>query len=735
MIPATEEALENCAREPIHIPGAIQPHGMMLVLEEPSLRVLHASVNAREFCGIDFCGLVGKPLASAAPDVAKAIASLLAQGDPALLSPLRVTLGGEDHDVLLHRSEGMLFAEFEKAANLSVQNFHRRLQQVFADLRDSETPEVLYGKMAGFVASFTGFERVMVYRFEADWHGDVVGECLTADVDSYMGHHFPASDIPPQARALYSRSWLRIIPDASYTPVAIEPAVNAQTGGPLDLSQSVLRSVSPIHLEYLRNMDVAASMSISLMVEGRLWGLIACHHRKPRMLCYAERAVCEIFGQVASLEIAAQQERRRLADHVQATTIQTRFFDIIAQEQNAVEALVKYTPELLEFMGASGAAIHVNGGTTLLGSTPSEADVAGIVGWLKTQPLQPLLATDSLQTLFPPAEKFRDVASGLLAVKLSPVEPQYLLWFRPEVITTVTWAGNPDKPVDEHTKLHPRKSFSAWKEIVRGKSRPWKEVERRGAQELLNALNALLLRRTERLLSVNAELEKKNTDLNSFAYIASHDLKEPIRGIANYCSFLREDHEAELSPEALRKLDTIDRLAVQSEQLLISLNHFSRIGRMEIDAVDTDMDALVGGVIEGLVEVIRKENVLVSIPDKLPPAHCDPVLVREIFANLLTNAIRYNDKNEKRVEIGSRPVAGISRPVYFVRDNGIGIREKHFEPVFVIFRRLHAQSAYGGGSGAGLAIVKSIVERHGGKIWIESVENEGTTFNFTLGAE
>jgi light-regulated signal transduction histidine kinase (bacteriophytochrome) len=732
MISATEQALENCGREPIHIPGAIQPHGMLLALEEPSLRVLHASANAGEFCGVDFSGLLGKPLASVAAEAARAISALCAQGDPATLSPLRVVIAGKNYDVLLHRSEGLLFAEFEKASDLSVQNFHRRLQRVFADLRNSESPEALYEKMATFVAHFTGFERVMVYRFEFDWHGEVVGECLTADVDSYQGHHFPASDIPPQARALYSRSWLRIIPDASYTPVAIEPAANARTGGPLDLSQSVLRSVSPIHLEYLRNMDVAASMSISLMVEGKLWGLIACHHRMPRVLCYAERAVCEIFGQVASLEIAAQQERRRLADHVQATTIQARFFDIIAQEHNAVEALVKYTPELLEFMGASGAAIHVNEITTLLGNAPSEKDTGMILDWLKTQPLQPLLVTDSLQKLLPTAEKFRETASGLLAVKLSLVEPQYLLWFRPEVIETVTWAGNPDKPVDEHTKLHPRKSFSAWKETVRGKSRPWKEAERRGAQEVLNALNALLLRRTERLLSLNAELEKKNTDLNSFAYIAAHDLKEPIRGIANYCSFLREDHASDLSPEALRKLDTIDRLAIQSEQLLIALNHFSRIGRMEVAPVETDMDALLDGVIDGLEDLAHREKVKVLRAGKLPVANCDPVLVREIFSNLITNAVRYNDKDEKRIEIGC--TTGEGGTVYFVRDNGIGIREKHFDSVFVIFRRLHAQSAYGGGSGAGLAIVKTIVERHGGKIWIESVENEGTTFNFTLGA-
>lgn len=719
-----EDALTACSREPIHIPGSIQPNGALLVLSEPELEILQVSANCEAFCGWE---------PSSHPALAEQLRSVVAQGDPALLSPIRLHIGGHPFDASLHRHDGVLIVEIEKPSPETLASLHRRLQKIFAELRDTEWLEEFHERTARFVGELTGFERVMVYKFDSDWHGEVVGEHLSAPVDSYAGHHFPASDIPTQARALYAKSWLRLIPDATYQPVPLEPALNPRTGKPTDLSFAMLRSVSPIHLEYLRNMDVTASMSISIIVEGRLWGLIACHDRQPRILPYAIRAACEIFGQVVSLEIGAKQETLRLAEHVLATKIQTRFFDVLAKEQNIVEALIKYTPDLLNFMSAIGAVIRVGGRTELLGTTPNETQVEEILTWLEGQTVRPLFETDSLREVFPPADLYREKASGLLAVKLSRVEPHYVLWFRPEVVTTRTWAGNPNKPLADDLRIHPRKSFVAWKQTVTGHSLPWQEAERQGGRELVQALNAMVLRRTERLISLNTELEKKNTDLNSFAYIAAHDLKEPLRGIANYCIFMQEDHGEELSQEAIRKVETISALAAQSEELLDALNHFSKIGRMEISRKETDTRELIAAVLTSMESLIKREKATVSQEGNWPTLACDPVLVREVFSNLISNGIRYNNKAEKKLVIGVRDNPERSdQSVFYVQDNGIGIREKHFEDVFRIFRRLHAHEDYGGGTGAGLAIVKSIVEKHDGRIWITSQPDQGTTFNFTL---
>lgn len=713
--------LEACSREPIHIPGAIQPHGILLAFSDPDLICRQVSANAAAIFPQGSGSLLGRTAESIfGSDLILGIST----DDPPIESPISLQLPSGDTDAIVHRHDGMIIVEIERSPDRSSQ--HRRLQKGLAELRNAPDLSSLYATAARFIANFTGFERVMVYRFDHDWHGEVVGEFLREDVASYMGHHFPASDIPEQARALYSKNWLRLIPDAEYRPVPLEPPLNPLTGRPLDLSFSALRSVSPIHLVYLRNMDVRASMSISIMDGDRLWGLLACHHRATLNLPFAIRAACEIYGQFLSREISFKLQTRRLEEQAQATTIQTRFFDFIAREQNFVDALVKYTPDLLRFMSAAGAAIFAGGKLTLLGRTPGKAEVRLLLDWLDTQNLAPLFATDCLGAEFSPAQDWPEVASGLLAVKLSRIEPHYILWFRPETPSTITWAGDPEK--NEELALHPRKSFAAWKQTITGKSLPWGETEKQGGRELRNAINALVLRRTERLISLNAELEKKNSDLNSFAYIASHDLKEPLRGIANYTSFLIEDHGKGLSDDALRKLRTIAGLASRSEELLDALNHFSRLGRMEIQKSPVDMDRLLDEVIESHWSAL--EGVELIRPRALPSADCDAVLIREVFGNLFTNAVRYNLRPEKRIIIDWKDDP--RGPAYAVTDNGIGIRDKHREAVFQIFRRLHAAKDFGGGTGAGLAIVKSIVERHGGHIWVDSTPNEGSTFSFTL---
>ena len=734
--------LDSCAREPIQVPGAIQPHGVLLAVSEPDLVCTQASVNADRWLDRPVSGLLGRTLrAGLGAEFGQAVEAALGTGDPQQVSPLRVEISGRAFDALLHRHDGMLLVELEPAGGRDRANpgvfahHHRRLQGALAAMRVALDLSALYPIIAQTVAALAGFDRVMVYRFDPDWHGEVVGEALSSpEVDSYLGLHFPASDIPVQARALYEKNWLRLIPTADYAPAALEPVLNPRTGRPLDLSFAALRSVSPIHLEYLRNMGVGASMSVSLMVDGKLWGLVACHHRSARFVTAAARAACELFGQAASTEIAAKQEARRLADLSRAQTVQSRFFDVISSEENVFAALVRYTPQLLEFMGAGGAAVWVDGRCTLLGDTPPGEAVETLVGFLQTRELNPLLCTDHLASLLPAAAAWSGAASGLLAVRLSRVEPHFVVWFRPEALTTVHWAGNPHKPVEPGERLHPRKSFADWQEIVRGHSRPWTEPELTGARELHQALNALVLRRSEGLLRLNQELERKNTDLNSFAHIAAHDLREPLRGIHNFSRFLREDFGERMDPEALRKLDTITALSGRVDFLIEALLHYSEVGRMEVKVAFTALDRLLDEALQGLETLLTDNRVQVRRPRPLPTLQCDPVLTREVFANLLTNAVKYTPQADKQIEITwreGRPEANERGPVISVRDNGIGIRPKYHEEIFQIFRRLHARDQYSG-SGVGLAIVKNVVERHGGRVWVESDLGQGAAFHFTL---
>lgn len=733
--------LDACAREPIHIPGAIQPHGVLLAVREPDLVCIQASANTDALLGRAASAFVGRNLAgNLGPAFQAQIASALAAGDPREVSPLRSDVGGRVYDVLLHRHDGVLIIELEPAsddASTTVfAHHHRRLQMALAAMRAASDLFALYPIIARTVAELSGFERVMVYRFDADWHGAVVGEALASpEVDSYLGLHYPASDIPVQARALYERNWLRLIPAAAYRPAVLEPTLNPQTGLPLDLSFAALRSVSPVHLEYLRNMGVGASMSVSLIVDSKLWGLVACHHRQTRFVPPAARAACELFGQAASTEIAAKQETVRLAELARAQTVQGRFFDVISAEADVFSALVRYTPQLLEFMGAGGAAVWVDGRCNLLGSTPSREAVEVLVAFLQTRELTPVFVTDHLASFVPEAAGWSGVASGLLAVRLSRVEPHFVLWFRPETLLTVHWAGNPHKPMEPSLQLHPRRSFADWQEIVRGHSLPWGEPETAGARELHQALNALVLRRSEGLHRLNLELERKNTDLNSFAHIAAHDLREPLRGIHNFSLFLREDYGEKMDGESLRKLDTITSLSDRIDHLLEALLHYSEAGRIELKQSETDLDGVLDNVLEGLDTRLSAAGMEVRRLRALPTVRCDPVMVREVFSNLITNAIKYSPGPKKWVEVDWREGKADENergPVFRVRDGGIGIKPRYHEEIFEIFRRLHARDEYGGGSGVGLATVRSVVERHGGRVWIESDAGQGAAFFFTL---
>lgn len=730
--PVTAVTADTCAQEPIRIPGAIQPHGVLLTLREPDLVCLQASANARAMLGLE----AGNALPA---EVRAHFASALAAEDPWLMSPMAIELHGRAFDGSLHRHDGVVIVELEPAlAPSATPSPHpqRLLQQAFAAMRGAKDLDALYPVIARTLMSLTQFDRVMVYRFDADWHGEVVGEARSSpDVDSFLGLHYPASDIPAQARELYEKSWLRLIPTASYAPAALEPELNPLTGRPLDLSFAALRSVSPVHLEYLRNMGVAASLSVSLLVGGKLWGLMACHHRQPRLVPPDVRGTCELFGQAASTEIAARLDRRLAAEKQRAQTVQTRFFDIISGEDDVFGALVRYTPQLLEFMGAAGAAVWVEGRCTLLGQTPPLEDVQKLIAWLTPLKLHPLLATDSLATLLPEAAGWTSVASGLLAVRLSRVEAHFVLWFRPERVNAVRWAGDPHKPVDPSERLHPRRSFAEWKEIVRGRSLPWSAPELDGARELHQALNALVLRRSEGLLKLNGELERKNTDLNSFAHIAAHDLREPLRGINNFSRFLRELPGVQADPEALRLSGTITALSDRVDRLLDALLHYSEVGRLELQLVDFSLDRLLDEALENLASLLVERRVEVRRPRPLPTARCDTVLLIEVFSNLLTNASKYSPNVDKWVEIGwrePRPDQNERGPVIYVRDGGIGIRPRHHTDIFQIFRRLHARDEYGGGSGVGLAIVRNVVERHGGRVWVESDHGAGATFFFTL---
>lgn len=747
--------LTNCDREPIHIPGSIQPHGILMVLSIPELHIIQISNNAHTLLGIESESLLGQPIAQLLPSdqVAQITASLLLEEIEAV-NPLAITLqnskgqeqrfDGVVHCVVGHEKE-LLLLELEPApdeGSVHVPNFYQIMRTSASVLQRASNLLDMCQASAEAVRRLTGFDRVMIYRFHEDWHGEVIAEARSEGLESYKGLHYPASDIPAQARELYRHNWLRLIADVSYQPAPLIPTANPLTQGPINLSSSVLRSVSPMHIMYLKNMGVAASMSISIKKNDQLWGLISCHHNSPRFVPYTVRAACEFLGQSLSLQIAAREDIDDYAYEMHVKNIQSSLLEHIRGEQSPFEQMLQYPEELMSLTNAQGAAVCFNDRYVPVGQAPGAADGMRIVAWLKEHGQNDLFVSNTFSEYWKDAEQLQDTISGLLAISISPMQGSYVLWFRPEVVQQVTWGGDPHKPVqvqpDGTAILYPRTSFAAWSETVHFKSQAWKACEvdaARGFRSALvdRALHDLVVQRSDELAKLNTMLAASNQELDSFAYIVSHDLKEPLRGINNYVNILKADYADSLNEEGLSRLDTLLRLSHRLDTLIESLLHYSRVGRVDLAFAETDLNEVLDTTLELLHARIEEQQIEIRVPRPLPTIWCDRARIGEIFTNLITNAMKYNDKPAKWIEIGyQQPENPQQALVFYVRDNGIGIRDKYFDSIFHIFKRLHGRDKFGGGTGAGLTIVKRIVERHKGNIWVESKFGEGTTFYFTL---
>jgi light-regulated signal transduction histidine kinase (bacteriophytochrome) len=748
--------LTNCDREPIHIPGLVQPYGFLLCLDPTSKLIVQASENVDVFTGLSVDQLLGKGLdrllGPARLAEVQALWPTLTENAKLLGARLDYVAKQPFFKLILHCYDELVWVEFEPVAEtevsaLDLPSLNNTLGQMLAATSVLEFCQ----RAVEQVREITGFARVGMYRFAPDESGEMIAEAKRADLDPLLGLHYPASDIPQQARAMYLKNWLRFIPDVDYAAAPLVPVRNPNTGRPPNMTHSVLRSVSPIHIQYLKNMGVAATMTISVIVDGRLWGMLMCHHDSPRLVSYELRELCLFIAKTFSALLPTKEhlEHGAYQLHVQQTRL--RLFEHMSSQPNFLAGLYQRTPSVLDLFDCGGAAILFEGEVITLGNTPSAPQLQELVEWLQANVRQDVFHTDSYARLNPAGRALRASASGILAIALAQEPGDYIIWFRPERLQTVTWAGKHEKVQkmdDGQLLLSPRQSFAAWAQEVENTAAPWQPLELEAARELRLHISDIRVKvfnelqaRAASLGRLNAELERSNDELDSFAYVASHDLKEPLRGIHNYSVFLLEDYAEQLDADGVHKLQTLVRLSQRMESLIDSLLQLSRVGRLDLDVQPTDLNELVAEVLDLLAPRFEQTGTTVEVRGPLPTINTDATRLREVFNNLLTNAMKYSDKPERRVVIGEAPadkagVRGAENPdhyyVFYVQDNGIGIDAKHHDTIFRIFRRLHAHDKFGGGTGAGLAIAKKMIEKHGGELWVESVIGRGATFYFSI---
>ena len=742
-LPPAAVDLSNCDREPIRVPSHIQPHGLLLVIDEGEHHVVQASENASMLLVGTEESLTGKSLMEIFPHgIGKSLLTKLVKAPknshPLFLDSVSLTRDGVARifNAVAHRTDAGLILELEIAdkdqsfADTS-SGLHRFLDEYSMHAEEAGDISALCQETAIAVRNLTEFDRVLIYRFDEDWNGLVVGEVNNGHLPAYLHHRFPASDIPAQARELYRLNRVRIIPNADYQPVPIMPPVNQTTGHPLDMSFSTLRSVSPIHVEYMKNMETASSMSVSILRNGKLWGLISCHHHEPKMVAVTVRTTCDLIARAFALRLSALEHAHLYERRITARFVYSHLLAEMAERGDFVAALAGKPADLLALTEAEGAAIVSLNQCHLIGKTPSESQTRDIADWLFSSVKTEVFHTESLVEQNPRFADLTEIASGVLAVSVSKIHPSYVIWFRPEVVRNIKWGGDPHKPVGspDFDRLHPRKSFETWKETVRNRSLSWDQSEIEAASDLRNAIVGIVLRKAEELASLNAELIRSNKELEAFSYSVSHDLRAPLRHIVGYAEMLKESRAEKLTDEDARCINVIIESSEYAGELVDKLLGYSRLGRSELLINPIDLRTLVEEIKTDVLRDAPNRTIEWKIA-KLPIVHADLMMVRMAIRDLMANAVKYTrDRDVAVIEIATREDA--NETVFWIADNGVGFDMQYADKLFGVFQRLHRWEDYEG-TGIGLANVRRVIERHGGRTWAEGREGKGATFYFAL---
>jgi light-regulated signal transduction histidine kinase (bacteriophytochrome) len=636
--------LANCDREPIHLLGAVQPFGFLLAASTRDWCVTRVSQNIERWLGVAPSAVLGRSLDQVlAPDAIHTIRGQLQSaimGDTvARAFGVDITGSGPLCDMAVHVVGDTVVIECERNVDEPAINAGATVRGMVARLQQTGDLRAFYRVAAREMRAVTGFDRVMVYRFDQNGSGEVIAEAARPGLESYLGLHYPASDIPRQARILYERNTLRIISDVSATPSPIEPQLD-QSEQPLDLSMSILRSVSRVHIEYLQNMGVGASMSVSILRGGRLWGLFACHHYAPHHVPFGRRTAAELFGQMFSLLMENRERESEAAYEARGQKLHQQLVTVMASEATRFHSIVAHLDDIADLLVCDGIGVWIDGQPTLKGLTPDAKQFAGLVDHLNRMEIGEIYARYDIGAEYQPGRTFADRAAGMMVVPLSRPARDYLVFFRKEVSRSVNWAGDPSKPVTVGplgARLTPRKSFELWKETVQGQSLPWQPVECRIAESLRVSLLEVILR-----LSDLTEIERRRARERQELLIA--ELNHRVRNI----------------------LGLIRGVINQSRDSATSIGDFTKVIGGRIHALARAHDLITAdnwgpASFRNLVAAeagaylgVKADRVIMSGPDVLIEPHAFTT-VALVIHEMITNSAKYGalSDNRGRVEIAT----------------------------------------------------------------------------------
>jgi len=747
------EAPKNfCDQQSLQSLQTIQAYGALLVIDRNDLTIVQVSNNVEKLLGFTLASLLNHKLSQFLSAAANKDFQTHLRQTVKCLTPITLQLQHLQHVIdcwaRVYDHEVYQIIEIIPTDSGHKPMFleaSKELEFGFQQIDQGNDIHSVCQAIATLFKNVTSFDKVMVYQFDEKWCGSVVAEALEPNMESYLGLKFPASDVPKPVRDFYQQAKYRYIPSIHYEAVQLIPATNPITQQPLDLTHCQLRAVAPVHLEYLQNMGIQSSTSFSLLKDGQLWGLITCHHRKPKYLSPTTQISLNLLAEHAAARLTIVQTREQ---HLRKTKILTALTKLThfmlqahQQEKDFTQGLIKYKPDLLEMVAATGGIIHLQGRYQAIGNIPEPTAVYELINWLQHSVTEEVFVTDSLMQHFSAAKNVEHVACGLIALQIVPKTDNYILLFRPAITYTIKWAGNPNDTVKidaDSSGYHPRLSFKLWEETVKGKSLPWDTIEIETAAQLRLSIIDHMLRQflqqqaydLEQQVKIRtAALERSNEELEQFAYISSHQLKEPLRMVASFSQLLARRYQHALDSEGQEFIEFIVDGAIRMQELIDDVLTFSKIGKQTTDLAQVSIEQVLKLSLENL-KLLFAENAVILTQDSLPVIKGDETLLTQLFSNLISNAIKFKKLDQPLViHIGAKPQD--REWLFSVRDNGIGIEPQYFQRIFKLFYRLHSISDYPG-TGIGLAVCKKVVDYHGGRMWVESEPNMGSTFYFTI---
>lgn len=636
-------SIATCESEPIHLLGAIQPFGFLLAVNNEWM-ITCASENVQSYLGAPIDEIIGRPVASLVSDevLHDIRGRLQVAAGPGIVERLfgrRLTSGGPFFDIAIHQSGAEFVLEFEETAG-ETDAVIALLRSMIVRVEQHRSQPSLFREAARQVRALTQFDRVMVYHFDDDGAGEVVAETAKSGLPSYLGLRYPASDIPAQARALYERNPIRIIVDVDAEPVPVRP-VRSPEGVLLDLSMSMLRSVSPIHLEYLRNMGVRTSMSISLILGGKLWGLIACHHGAVRHIGFDVRSTAELFGQIFSYLLEAREREEESLYASRAREIHHRIVSAFAHPNSSLKGLPAFLEGVEGYIDSDGIGLYHSGEITLVGLTPTTEEFASLIKFLNGTASSKVFSSHCLSEALPAAADSVMTAAGVLSIPISRTPRDYLVFFRREITKTVTWAGEPVKAETSEAggiRLSPRKSFEAWREVVRNQSRRWTAGELHAAEALRVTLIEVVLRLSEAAQADRAGAQQRQEILIAELNHRVRNVLALVRGLINQSATLTNDVGV-----LIVNLDNRIRSMARCHDILSSVNwRPASLHSLLCAEIDTYAQS--------------EERVVLNGPDILlqPKAFTAMALVAH---ELVTNALKYGALSSPHGQVSIKTLA------------------------------------------------------------------------------